>query len=253
MAGRNARFRKATATRTVEAYPALAQLPTGVRRAHVVDLVRRKQFASVAGLSATFGVSEVTIRNDLDVLAEEGQLRRVRGGAVHAATGARETPFEQALVARAAEKAWIGAAAAGLAESGQTVFLDVGSTAAAVARALVARTELEEVTVFTNGLRIALELEPAIPRFSVILTGGTLWKLQHSLVNPLGTIILEQVHAHLGFLECAGIDAEAGITNINVAEVGGEAPDDARRSPARRRGRRLEDRASQPGPPVRHR
>jgi DeoR family transcriptional regulator of aga operon len=197
----------------------LDQLPTGVRRARVLDHVRRRQFASVTGLSAAFGVSEVTIRNDLDVLAEEGHLRRVRGGAVHAATAGRETPFEQALVARATEKAWIGAAAARLAESGQTVFLDVGTTAAAFARALVARMELEEVTVFTNGLRIALELEPAIPRFSVILTGGTLRKLQHSLVNPLGTVILEQVHAHLGILECNGIEPEAGVTSISVAEA----------------------------------
>ena len=198
---------------------ALGQLPTGVRRARVLELVRRRQFASVSGLSAAFGVSEVTIRNDLDVLAEDGHLQRVRGGAVHSATAGRETPFEQAAVARAEEKAWIGAAAALLVESGQTVFLDVGSTAAAVARALVARTDLEEVTVFTNGLRIALELEPAIPRFAVILTGGTLRRLQHSLVNPLATVILEQVHAHLGFLECAGIDPEAGVTNINVAEA----------------------------------
>jgi DeoR family transcriptional regulator of aga operon len=197
----------------------LGQLPTGVRRAQVLDLVRRRQFVSVAGLSAAFGVSEVTIRNDLDVLAGGGHLQRVRGGAVHAATAEREAPFEQARGARAAEKAWIGTAAARLVESGQTIFLDVGTTAAAVARALLARTDLDEVTVFTNGLRIALELEPAIPRFSVILTGGTLRKLQHCLVNPFGTVILEQVHAHLGFLECDGIDPEAGVTSINVAEA----------------------------------
>jgi DeoR family transcriptional regulator of aga operon len=197
----------------------LAQLPTGVRRARVLELVRRRQFVSVAGLSATFGVSEVTIRNDLDVLAEEGHLQRVRGGAVHATSGGREAPFEQALVARAVEKALIGAAAAGLVESGQTVFLAAGTTAAAVARALVARPELEDVVVITNGLRIALALEPAIPRFSVVLTGGTLRTIQHSLVNPLGGVILEQVHAHVGFLECDGIDPGAGVTSISLAEA----------------------------------
>jgi DeoR family transcriptional regulator of aga operon len=197
----------------------LDQLPTGVRRARVLELVRRRQFVSVAGLSSMFGVSEVTIRNDLDTLAEEGHLRRVRGGAVHAATSGREAPFEQALEARAVEKALIGGAAAGMVESGQTVFLDAGTTAAAVARALVARPELENLTVFTNGLRSALELEPAIPRFSVVLTGGTLRRIQHSLVNPLAAVILEQVHAHIGFLECNGIDANAGVTSISVAEA----------------------------------
>lgn len=198
---------------------AVEQLPTGVRRARVLDLVRRRQFASVAGLSAAFGVSEVTIRNDLDVLAEEGHLQRVRGGAVHSATGGREIAFEQAIVARAAEKASIGAAAALLVESGQTVFLDGGSTAAAVARALVARSDLEDITLFTNGVRVALELEPAIPRFTVLLTGGTLRRTQHSLVDPFATLILEQVHAHVGFLECEGVAAEAGVTAISVAEA----------------------------------
>ncbi len=195
------------------------QLPTGVRRARVLDHVRRRRFASVAGLSAAFGVSEVTIRNDLDVLAEEGHLQRVRGGAVHSATGGRETSFEQALAARAPEKAAIGAAAAQLIESGQTVFLDVGATAAAVARALVARPNLEDITIFTNGVRVALELEPAIPRFTVLLTGGTLRRPQHSLVNPFATVILEQVHAHVAFLECDGVAAEAGVTTVSVADA----------------------------------
>lgn len=196
-----------------------AQLPTGVRRARVLDHVRRRHFASVAGLSAAFGVSEVTIRNDLDVLAEEGHLQRVRGGAVHTATGGRETPFEQALVAHAPEMAAIGALAAQLVENGQTIFLDVGATAVAVARALVARPDLEDVTIFTNGVRVALELEPAIPRFTVLLTGGTLRRLQHSLVNPFATIILEQVHAHVAFLECDGVAAEAGVTSVSVADA----------------------------------
>ena len=66
-----------------------------------------------------------------------------------------------------------------------SVLLDVGTTTTAVARALVARTDLEQVAVVTNGLNIALELEEAVGRFSVVVTGGTLRRLQHSLVNPL--------------------------------------------------------------------
>ncbi len=205
--------------RDLDVEDGLGQLPTGVRRARVLELVRSRQFVSVGGLSSMFGVSEVTIRNDLDMLAEEGHLQRVRGGAVHAATSGREAPYEQALEARAVEKALVGAAAADLVESGQTVFLDAGTTAAAVARALVARRDLEGLTVFTNGLRIAGELEPAIPRFSVVVTGGTLRTLQHSLVNPMAEVILAQVHAHVGFLECDGIDPSAGVTSISVAEA----------------------------------
>lgn len=199
--------------------PEAQALPTAVRRARVLETVRRRQFASVADLTATFGVSEVTIRNDLDALAEDGQLQRVRGGAVHGVTGSLEPSHEQAEDAHAAEKAAIGAAAAALVESGQTVLLDVGTTVGAVARAIAARTDLTDVTVFTNGLRIALELEPAIPRLSVLLTGGTLRRLQHSLVNPFGMAILEQVHAHLAILGCHGVDPQAGVTSSSVAET----------------------------------
>lgn len=97
----------------------------------------------------------------------------------------RESPVE-ATAERAAEvKRAIGRRAAALVTSGSSILLDVGSTTLAVARALVARAELSELTVVTNGLSIALALEAAIPRFTVVVTGGTLRPLQHSLVNPL--------------------------------------------------------------------
>jgi len=196
-----------------------ATLPTSVRRSRILATIRRHEFASVSDLSARFGVSEVTIRSDLEALAVGGEIRRVRGGAVHRATVTTEPSFEQSADAASGEKERIGRAAAALVDSGQTLILDAGSTTAAVARALVARSDLTDVSVFTNGLRIALELEPAVPRFTVMVTGGTLRPTQHSLVNPLGTVILDQIHAHLVFVGCDGIDAEAGATNTSVADA----------------------------------
>jgi len=195
-------------------------LATSPRRAGILETIRRKEFVYVSDLSARFAVSEVTIRSDLQALADEGQIRRVRGGAIHRATmPSRELSFEQSADAFAREKERIGAAAAALVESGQTVFLDAGSTTAAVARALAQRPDLHDVHIFTNGLRIALELEPAIPLLTVVVTGGTLRSSQHSLVNPLGNVILDQVHAHLAFVGCDGIEAEAGATNTSVADA----------------------------------
>jgi DeoR family transcriptional regulator of aga operon len=194
-------------------------LPTAVRRAQVLETVRRRRFVSVTDLSAAFNVSEVTIRNDLDLLAEGGQLERVHGGAIHRATASLEATYEQARDSHVQEKQSIGAAAAALVESGQTVLLDTGATVSAVATALAARSGLHDVTVFTNGLQIALELERAIPQFTVMVTGGSLRRQQHALVNPFGTTILEQIHGHIAFLECEGIDAQAGVTNVNLAEA----------------------------------
>jgi DeoR family transcriptional regulator of aga operon len=194
-------------------------LPALLRRERVLETVKRQRFASVADLSTIFGVSEVTIRSDLDWLADEGRLQRVRGGAVHGTTARLETPFEESRGAFADEKAAVAAAAATLVESGQTILLDIGTTVAAVARALAARPDLHDVTVFTNGLLVAMELERAIPQFNVLLTGGTLRKMQHSLVDPFGTLILEQIHAHIAFLGCTGIEPDAGVTHVNVAEA----------------------------------
>ena len=81
------------------------------------------------------------------------------------------------------------------------------------------RSDLQDVVVFTNGLTIAAELEPAIPRFTVILTGGKLRPHQHSLVNPMGSGILEQINVSMAFIGCNGIHAMDGVTNINLPEA----------------------------------
>ena len=73
--------------------------------------------------------------------------------------------------------------------------------------------------MITNGLSIALALEPAIPRFTVVVTGGTLRPLQHSLVNPLAGQTLAGLHVDLAILGCNGIDDEGRVTNVNLPEA----------------------------------
>jgi DeoR family transcriptional regulator of aga operon len=130
-----------------------------------------------------------------------------------------ERAFEVSLGELAKEKAGIGTFGARMVSSGETVMLDVGTTTTAIARALLQRTELENVTVVTNAINIALELERAAPRISVIVTGGTLRPLQHSLVNPMGTTLLERLRGSVAFIGCNGVDPNAGVTNINLAEA----------------------------------
>ena len=180
--------------------------------------VEQREFVKVSDLSEMFGISEVTVRSDLEALQQAGRLRRVHGGAVTKAPRP-ERPFEASLGAQSEEKRLIGEAAAALVTSGETLILDVGSTTAAVARALAARADLTDVVCFTNGLSIALALEPTIPRFSVVVTGGTLRPLQHSLVDPLAASMLEEIHADTVFLGCNGVDLEAGVTNVNLPEA----------------------------------
>ncbi|THG35785.1 DeoR/GlpR transcriptional regulator [Glaciibacter flavus] len=196
-------------------------LPAVVRRERIRVAVAERGFVRVSELAESFGVSGVTARADLDALVDAGHVLRVHGGAVPAAAdrAERETSFEESLVASVLPKQRIGEVAASLVRSGQSIILDVGTTTLAVARALCARSDLDDVTVVTNGISIALELEGEIPRFTVVVTGGALRPLQHSLVDPLADVVLERIHADIAFLGCNGVDVAAGVTNVNLPEA----------------------------------
>jgi DeoR family transcriptional regulator, aga operon transcriptional repressor len=195
------------------------------RRALALALVAERGFVRVAELSAAFGVTTVTARADLDALERDGAIRRVHGGAVPVTSGLeaerpdREPTFEEALAASVEPKRSIGAHAAAMVRSGQSIILDVGTTTLQIARALRARTDLDDLVVFTNGLSVALELEAEIPRFTVVVTGGTLRPKQHSLVHPLAGSMLDEVHVDLAFIGCNGVDPVHGVTNANLPEA----------------------------------
>ncbi|WP_291056755.1 DeoR/GlpR family DNA-binding transcription regulator [Herbiconiux sp.] len=190
------------------------------RRQRILELVSATGFARVADLSRELSVSEVTVRSDLAALEREQAIDRVHGAAVVRGMAQRgERPFEVARESSADEKRRIGRAGAALVESGSSVLLDVGTTTAAVADALLERDDLHDVVVITNGLSIALALEPAIPRFTVVVTGGTLRPLQHSLVAPYASMLLAGIRADIAFIGCTGVDAAAGVTNLNLPET----------------------------------
>ena len=185
-----------------------------LRRDRMLALIRERDYVRVGELSERFGISEVTVRSDLDALAAQGDVQRIRGGAIP-----REHAFEVSETSFANEKLAIGRAAAGLVRDGETLLMEVGTTLAATARALVQRPELRNVTVFTNGLKTALELEAATPRITVVLLGGTLRPLQHSLVNPLATMVLSTINPDIAFVGCNGVDPVRGVTNVNLPEA----------------------------------
>lgn len=195
-------------------------IPAALRRDRILHLVRDREFVRVSDLSNIFGISEVTIRSDLDELADKGELQRVHGGAiVRDPTPRSELSFEEALGSSYQEKEAIGREAASLVSSGDSIILDVGTTTTAIARALARREDLRNVVVFTSGINIALELEQAIPRFTVVVTGGTLRPLQHSLVDPMAGNILGEINATTAFIGCNGIHPSSGVTNVNLPEA----------------------------------
>lgn len=193
--------------------------PAEIRRQRMVDYIGGREYVRVAELGDRFAVSEVTVRGDLAAMHRRGLITRVRGGAIPTRRLVSERSFEETAATYPLEKAAIGRAAAALVQDGESIAIDVGTTTAALAAALVRRTGLGQLTVFTNGLRIASELETAIPRITVVVTGGTLRPMQHSLVDPMASGIFDRIRPHIVFLGANGLDVTHGVTNVNIPEA----------------------------------
>jgi DeoR family transcriptional regulator of aga operon len=195
--------------------------PSGsdTRRQQMLTFIRDHEFARIYDLARQFGVSEVTIRSDIDILARTGGIRRVRGGVMRVVEAVPEVVYEARVASYQPEKRAIGVAAAAMLSPGDSVILDVGTTAMAIAHAIADRHDLSSLTVFTPGLNIALALERAIPRIEVVVTGGTLRPQQHSLVGPASTLILDQIRATYGFIGCNGVDPTIGIVGLSLPDA----------------------------------
>jgi DeoR/GlpR family transcriptional regulator of sugar metabolism len=182
----------------------------------ILALLQEHGRVSVADLSQRFGVSSVTIRNDLTTLEQRGRLVRTHGGAMTKPDpGMEPLGFALRKDLHLAEKERIGRAAAALVRDGESIALDASTTAWQIARHLKDRREL---TVITNGLFIALEFLDS-PGVTVVMPGGALRTASASLVGDEGACILERYHVQKGFFGAGGFTLEEGLTDTNQYEV----------------------------------
>jgi DeoR/GlpR family transcriptional regulator of sugar metabolism len=186
----------------------------GERTLVILDLVEQEGGVSIADLAGHLGVSEMTVRRDLERLERTGTLRRVRGRAVKGASGSYEPPFAVRTERQAAEKQLIAREVAGLLADRETVILDGGSTGVAIARELVDR----ELTVCTPSLRVADVLRDA-PNIRLMLTGGIMRRGEGSLVGPSAAATLEEHRFDTYVMAVSGIDPEHGCTEWNVDDA----------------------------------
>ncbi len=185
------------------------------RRQAILALLAEHGRGAVADLSSHFGVSEVTIRSDLQALAEQGLILRTHGGAVPAVDYAGELALALRRRRRIQEKTRIGAVAAGLVEDGMSIFLDSSSTSLAIAQQLKTR---QYITVLTNSLAIAQELLDAVG-VQVALSGGMLQRETASLVGASGLAWLEHYNIRLGFFGAHGISDPEGLTDVSTEQA----------------------------------
>lgn len=186
------------------------------RRARIAREVAQSGAARVTDLAELLNVSEMTIRRDLDALAERGALDKVHGGATVRSPRTEEPGFEAKSARQRAEKTAIAHAAAQLVTPGMAIALSAGTTTWALARAL---SGVPDLTVVTNSIRVAdvFHAAPA-PHTSVVLTGGVRTP-SDALVGPVAVATLGRLHIDVAFLGVHGIDIDAGFTTPNILEA----------------------------------
>ncbi|MBB6669423.1 DeoR/GlpR family DNA-binding transcription regulator [Cohnella nanjingensis] len=174
----------------------------------------------VLDLSVQCSVSEETIRRDLVLLEREGLARRVYGGAVQVKPEGFEPPYLQRQQFHAEAKEKIGRAAAGLIASGDTIAIDVGTTALQLAQSIVGR---ERLTVLTNSIAVAYYLMESLNsgKFSgkIIVIGGELNPEQQSLSGTAGERMLSQFRVDKAFISIGGISLARGISDFDLNEA----------------------------------
>lgn len=180
-----------------------------VRRRRLVDLIACRGFASLEELVRVTGVSESTVRRDLEALDAGGAVKRTHGGAVYSGELHSMPPLEERVGSQAAEKRAIGLAAAAMVQDEETVLLDGGTTTLEIAQALAGRP----VQVVTNSLPVA-QLLAANANTDLILIGGYVYPRTGEAMGPLTVAALENVRVAKVFLGAGGILAE-GIYNSN--------------------------------------
>jgi DeoR family transcriptional regulator, aga operon transcriptional repressor len=189
----------------------------------ILELLARDSKVDVDEAATRLGVSDATIRRDLDHLAQQQLLTRTHGGAVSNSTS-YDLPLRFKTGRQASEKQRIGQAAAELVPPGSVVGMNGGTTNTEVARSLAARGDLAApadgaaLTIVTNALNIAYELTVR-PQVKIVVTGGVARSRSYELTGPLATGILEQLALDVAIIGVDAIDPEAGATAHHEGEA----------------------------------
>jgi DeoR/GlpR family transcriptional regulator of sugar metabolism len=186
------------------------------RRSFIADRVTSSGEVEFAVLAETLGVSEMTIRRDIEFLESEGVLRRILGGAISLQGTSAEPSFDSRASASAREKEHIAEAVVDLLVPGETVLLDSGSTVLSVAREI--RKRGLELTVVTPSALAGLELSDS-PGVTVYLIGGLLRPHELSLIGPETISAIERFNCDTYVMGVAGVDAIGGISEYHYEEA----------------------------------
>ena len=186
------------------------------RRQSLLDILRKQPGLSVSEIANVLGVSEGTIRNDLNALEAEGRLKRVHGGAVLTEQNQfQNNSFVRRYNQNVDAKSVIAREAALLVEDGDSILLDASSTCYYLARTL---SERKKLRVMTNGFEVARELAQNTSN-TVILIGGVVNNDSSSVTGLLSEQIIAEMRIEKAFFSCSGFSIERGMTEVHFEEA----------------------------------
>lgn len=184
------------------------------RHDQILERARRDGKVTVGGLAKAFDVTLQTIRRDLAELADAGRLKRVHGGAV-LPSGVTNIGYEDRRRLNDAAKMRVGLRCAAEIKNGSSVFLGIGTTCEAVARALVHH---EGLLVMTNNLN-AVPILTANENCRVIVTGGTVRPMDAGLVGPQAAASAQQFKFDVSVISCSAMDEAGDLFDYDLDEV----------------------------------
>lgn len=187
---------------------------THERRETIIQLVESERIVKAADLMERFGVSNETVRRDLEYLEKAGYLNRVYGGAVAKSMHGLEPQYENREMKNYMEKVRIGELAVEYIKDGDTIVVDLGTTTLQFAKALKGK---RKVTVLTYSLPVALELVPD-ENIRVIMLGGNLRYGDLSTSGFLAEENMKHFYVDKFILGIGGLTVDGGLTDYNIEE-----------------------------------
>lgn len=184
------------------------------RQPEILEIARAEGRVMVEDLARRFGVTVQTIRRDLTELANAGKLERVHGGAI-LPSGVTNILYEERRRLNEAAKTAIGRACAAAIPENCSIFLDIGTTTEAVARALIDHRNLMVVTNNMNVARILL----ANADCEIVLAGGALRRSDNGLVGHLTARTIENFKFDHAILGCSALDDGGDMLDFDIQEV----------------------------------
>lgn len=190
-------------------------MSTADRHRQIARVVKESGSATVPDLAELTGASEMTIRRDLDVLAAQGVLERVRGGARTLLLRGEEPPFALRAHEAIEAKRRIAAEVSALIADGETVVLDSGTTCLEVARLLHQRP----VTVMPVSLQAIRVLSENPGQASLLVPGGRPRTAEGALTGPLTLASLAALRFDTAVIGCCGLSAAEGLTAYDLDDA----------------------------------